>query len=261
MASIALPAPPTPGRWSSARLRRRQRIAAAAAVAALHVALAVALAFGLAERIAERAANPLKVFDVHALLPPPRPEPAPEAPLRHGRRPEAEGKAAPSAPKAAARPVVAPIPVVALPPPVPLIAAPAPEAALPGERGSGEVDAGGTGAGGAGQGSGSGAAGRGSGGGIAVHAERITGRIKPADYPKEAYRAHAGGTVFVRLTVGADGAVRRCDIDESSGHPALDAATCRLILDRYRYRPARDAAGNAVPETLYMAQVWETGRR
>jgi protein TonB len=96
---------------------------------------------------------------------------------------------------------------------------------------------------------------------VAVPAERIRGGISGRDYPRAAYAAHAQGTVFVKLTIGTDGRVRQCAIDESSGHPELDRTTCTLIVKRFRYRPARDGQGNKVPDTIYRAQVWETGER
>ena len=42
----------------------------------------------------------------------------------------------------------------------------------------------------------------------------------------------------------------------SSGHPELDETTCRLIERRFRYRPARNSAGDAVPEVVRKTYDW-----
>ena len=56
--------------------------------------------------------------------------------------------------------------------------------------------------------------------------------------------------------IGADGRVKQCTVIQSSGHADLDATTCRLIKQRFRYRPARDARGNAVPDVKGWKQTW-----
>jgi protein TonB len=60
----------------------------------------------------------------------------------------------------------------------------------------------------------------------------------------------------VRYVVGTDGRVSGCRVTRSSGHAELDATTCRLIEQRFRYRPARDAAGRPVPETVSRTFDW-----
>lgn len=241
--------------------RRRQRILAAASVAALHVAMGLALISGFGVTVVQAVSDNLKTFDVRE-VPPPSPPAAPEPQPREAEAPaEPESAAAPENLRQAPVPVVVPPPVLPLNVPPPVTAAPVPALGPAADAGASDIPGPGTGAGGEGTGAGSGQAGNGTGSGVAVHSERIRGRIKPSDYPDAAYEAHAGGTVFVRLVVGADGRVSRCDIDESSGRADLDSATCRIILERYRYRPARDAEGNPVQEVVHMAQVWETGRR
>src|SRR3546814_1288123 len=51
-------------------------------------------------------------------------------------------------------------------------------------------------------------------------------------YPKQAARAKIGGEVEVRFTIQPTGRVTGCRVTRSSGDPALDATTCRLIADR-----------------------------
>ena len=232
-------------------------------VGALHALLGFALVSGLGVSVVQEVSDNLKAFDVLPVVPEP-PELPVEPPKQslQERSTQSEGAASPANLRQLPTPVPVPVPVVPLPVPPPLVSAPAIAEETHAEAGAAPLSGPGSGSGGAGSGSGSGAAGSGiAGGGVAVHAERVKGRIKNSDYPRSAYDDHASGTVFVRLVVGADGRVSECAIDESSGRADLDTATCRIILERYRYRPARDAAGNPVAETVHMAQVWETGRR
>jgi protein TonB len=60
----------------------------------------------------------------------------------------------------------------------------------------------------------------------------------------------------VRYVVGTDGSVGGCRVTRSSGHAELDETTCRLIEQRFRYRPARDGAGRPVPETVSRTFDW-----
>jgi TonB family protein len=66
------------------------------------------------------------------------------------------------------------------------------------------------------------------------------------DYPRDARRLREQGTVGFSVLVGADGRVTDCVVTSSSGSASLDAATCRIVRERARYRPARDPQGNAV---------------
>lgn len=63
------------------------------------------------------------------------------------------------------------------------------------------------------------------------------------DYPAAAIRAEEEGTTQVRLTVGPDGRISNCQISRSSGSPALDSATCRILPRRVRFHPALDRRG------------------
>ena len=76
------------------------------------------------------------------------------------------------------------------------------------------------------------------------------------DYPAAALRAEEQGTTGVRIDVGEDGRVTNCTVFSSSGSNALDAATCRIIRSRARYRPARDSAGNPVPGVAVARVAW-----
>ncbi|WLE61899.1 TonB family protein [Burkholderia plantarii] len=54
-------------------------------------------------------------------------------------------------------------------------------------------------------------------------------RIPSPDYPPKARRLEQEGTVVVRLTIGADGAVKTARVARSSGYPLLDAAALTSI--------------------------------
>ncbi|HEV2818432.1 MAG TPA: energy transducer TonB [Allosphingosinicella sp.] len=70
------------------------------------------------------------------------------------------------------------------------------------------------------------------------------------DYPAAAILAGEQGTVGFSLYVGADGGVVDCTVTASSGSEALDETTCRIMRDRARFRPARDAAGRPTTDIV-----------
>ena len=78
-----------------------------------------------------------------------------------------------------------------------------------------------------------------------------------ADYPAAELRREIEGTARFRVTIGADGRVRNCEIVSSSGSPGLDRATCENIARRARFKPATDATGAAVSGTYSNAIRWE----
>ena len=76
------------------------------------------------------------------------------------------------------------------------------------------------------------------------------------DYPVEALRRGAQGTVAFRLDIDASGTPTACTIEQSSGDAALDQATCDIVRTRARFRPARDAQGRPVPDTHSARVTW-----
>jgi TonB family protein len=76
------------------------------------------------------------------------------------------------------------------------------------------------------------------------------------DYPATALRAEEQGVTSYALDVGADGRVARCTILGSSGSAALDAATCRIMTSRARFVPARNLAGEPVPDRITARITW-----
>jgi len=194
----------------------------------------------------------LTSFDVlppEADLPPP---PPPVPPREAVKRPE--GAAAPPNIRSQASEIVAPPPV--LPQPSPILAAKVAGMGTDATQGSAPVAGPGTGAGGAGDGTGAGGDGDGDGGGGGEPPRLVRGRLKDSDYPRSLGAAGVGGTVGVRYFVGEDGRVGECAVTRSSGSPELDALTCRLIRERFRFRPSLDEDGKPVGSFLVEKHSW-----
>jgi len=77
------------------------------------------------------------------------------------------------------------------------------------------------------------------------------------DYPAAAMRDEREGTTGFRLTISADGLPEQCDVTAPSGHPDLDAATCRLLMERARFKAGRDARGMRVGGTYSNRIRWQ----
>lgn len=245
---------------------KRDRIKSAAGVGFLHALLGYAFVTGLGFDVVAEVGEELKIFNVAQELPPPPVELPPADEERSERRQtrDPEGAASPANLKDTPSPIVAPEPEIVIPVPPPVIAAPAAGQGNADSAGATDVPGPGTGAGGIGTGLGSWRHGDGTGGGgggWATPVRWISGRIRDRDYPRSALEAGISGTVFFRFVVGRNGRVTECDVTESSGNAALDATTCRIFLQRFRYRPARDAGGRPVPQELFGEHVWETDRR
>jgi protein TonB len=45
-------------------------------------------------------------------------------------------------------------------------------------------------------------------------------------------------------------------VTRSSGSTDLDNTTCRLILERFRFKPSRDPNGRPVPATIVQNHTW-----
>lgn len=245
------------------RREDKERGASAGAVVALHLLLGYAF---LTQNFAVDAAvdEGLKIFSVVQPPPPPLTEPA---------RPQVEKKtrkARPKDPEGAASPANlrnTPTEIIAFKPPIP-VPSPLPAAPAPGQgtaeaAGATNIRGPGTGAGGQGNGLGSGTQGTGTGGGgggeMGVRARYVSGRINDSDYPRSALDARKQGTVHLRFTVAPTGRVSACTVTRSSGSRALDETTCRLIMQRFRYRPARDGAGRPIADTVRGEHEWALG--
>ncbi|GAA4819982.1 hypothetical protein GCM10023232_16230 [Sphingosinicella ginsenosidimutans] len=71
-------------------------------------------------------------------------------------------------------------------------------------------------------------------------ASGLTELLSNADYPADARRNREQGLVRFRIVIGTDGRVSDCTVTGSSGHATLDAATCALARERFRFVPGRD---------------------
>lgn len=115
----------------------------------------------------------------------------------------------------------------------------------------------------AGSGSGAGGSGHGLGNGIGARegspARQIGGEIRNSDYPRGAGDQRRGGSVDVRYLVGANGRVDACRIVRSSGSTDLDDVTCRLIRQRFRFKPAQDTAGRRTASWVSDGVDWIIG--
>lgn len=216
-------------------------------------AVGFGLASGLDLDVVRKASDAIAAIALPAPVPP-REEVVPvKAPSE-----KASGKASAANKHAKAAAVAAPQPKL---PPItpPIAAAPHPGAGNDASAGANPNPGPGSGAGGRGDGTGTGGAGSGTGGG--TRAVWRSGTIRDRDYPREASRAKAGGEVEVRFTIEASGRVSGCRVTRSSGDTSLDRTTCDLIEERFRFRPATNAAGEPVASQYGWRQSWWLERR
>ncbi len=66
--------------------------------------------------------------------------------------------------------------------------------------------------------------------------------VSEADYPRDALLRGEQGVVIVSFRVDRDGYPELCRVAQSSGHPSLDRASCRLVIDRFIFKPKPGAA-------------------
>ena len=230
---------------------RAARLGFAFAIVLLHLAALYGLMRAFApDFTAATIDRALSVFDVAV---PPPPEPSPPQPEKQPDPAPDEGVAGDAGHKAAPRVVAAPktrLPVAKTPAP--------PRAGTGNDNSAGAAEAGiGPGAGGAGSGPGSGRGGAGGGGMPVRKLEKIAGDINSArDYPKATRAQRVGHSVTILLSVDAEGRVTDCQVSQPSPDPAADTITCRLASERFRFRPALDAQGNAVPGKYAWRQRW-----
>lgn len=216
-------------------------------VALVHVALGALLLSGLTVRIPPKSELISRLIDLRLLPPPPKPPPPPPVHEQRSRAsaPKAASTAKPGGP---AGPVKQAAPKI---PDAPIVTRP--QASGGGSSGSGESF-------GSGSGGGSGGAGEGEGDDGGTDLEQIAGEIRSSDYPREALRQGIGGRVQFRFTVGPSGRVTDCAITRSSGSAELDSTTCRLVMERFRYRPSTDSRGRPIADEVDGEHVWRADR-
>lgn len=83
------------------------------------------------------------------------------------------------------------------------------------------------------------------------------GWISDADYPVSALQSGQQGAVQVRFLVNTAGAVSECKVAATSGSPALDARSCEIVVQRFRFKPAMDGSGKAVEEWRSQKVSWK----
>ena len=195
-----------------------RKMVAIVLVVILHAFLGYAFMTGLAYNVVKKVVVDLKTFDVNEAAPPP-PPPPPDIDL-------------PPPPVAAPPPLVQlnnpPPPIVQVAPPPPVVAPPPPPAPPP-----------------------------------VIQPIRASPRgkmqdlVTADDYPSASLRNNEEGVTRYRLDVGADGKVVACTVTGSSGHPALDDASCRLLTRRARFNPAKDSSGQAVGSVWSQSVRWQ----
>jgi hypothetical protein len=67
--------------------------------------------------------------------------------------------------------------------------------------------------------------------------------------------------VTVRAVVRPGGMLQKCEIERSSGDPKVDAHTCKLLLKRAHYTPARWSDGSPAYGIVRLPVLWSVGRR
>ena len=233
----------------------RERFTALAAAAVVQLGLLLALLSGLNVTVGRIKDSAQQLIEV--ALPPP---PPPEAPKVQTPRPEPRSRAPEeSAPKTVRAPLGG-SPGIARSSQTPAVEAIVPirpAAPAPG-GGTGTGPAVGSGAGGGTGGVGNGAGGGGDGGGTEL--EQISGDIFPRDYPRRLGNAGIGGQVGVTFTVEVNGRADRCRVTRSSGIPELDQLTCRLIEQRFRFRPSTDRFGRPIVDEVEYDHEWTVNR-
>lgn len=231
-----------------------QRALSASAALLAVIAVGAGLVSGLDLDVVRKASKAISTLAIPAPIPP-REEPVPHKVAAE----KASGKASAANKQAKAAQIVAPKPK--LPPvnPPPVAAAPRPGAGNDASAGVTPNPGPGSGAGGRGDGTGAGGTGSGTGGGS--KAAWRSGEITDRDYPRDASQAKIGGVVETRFTIQANGRVSGCRVTRSSGDASLDATTCSLIEDRFRFKPATNAAGDAIASQYGWRQSWWLERR
>lgn len=239
---------------------KNDRLKSATTVVLIHVVVGYAIlnAFDIRPgEVVKSSLSSLNMIDVS--IPPVVADKKPKQAM-----PEPESAASATNLKKTSAPREAPKRIIEIPQPKSLPAAPKVGNGSENDAGAADMPGPGTGAGGVGSGFGSGNSGDGTGGaGIASRAKLVGGRITNVDYPKSATEARQGGSITAHFTVGADGRPSKCRVVKSSGNADIDATTCRLIEQRFRYEPARNKAGHPISDVTGWQQTWwlERGKR
>lgn len=224
-------------------VRPRERAYALVAVVFVQAAIGFVLLTGLRVDFTRSTEIVQRLVDVTLRKPPP-----PVVPVQPPPKPQRHQAAAPKATPEKLGGSPGPQPAHAPPSVTPVVAV----------KPSVAPSGGGTGMGPAlGAGAGGGAGGNGYGeddGGTDL--EQIAGEITSRDYPRDLREAGIGGRVGVLFKVEPNGRVGSCTVTRSSGVPELDALTCRLIQQRFIYRPSTDRFGRPIEDEVDGEHDW-----
>lgn len=227
-------------------VRPRERAVALAAVVLVQGGLGFALLQGFHVDVSKPGEVVQRLIDLTLPKPPPPIQPAPP---KSQRKQAAAPKAKPDKLGGTPGPELA----HALPTVAPVIVVKPTVAASGGGSGTGAAT---------GSGAGGGTGGTGFGGGDGgTDLEQIAGAITPRDYPRSLRDAGIGGRVIFTFTVLPNGRVGRCTVTRSSGVRELDALTCRLVQQRFVYRPSMDRTGRPITDEVDGEHDWIPGGR
>jgi protein TonB len=198
-----------------------RKIFAIGAVALLHAGVGYALVTGLAYNAAKQVYEDLKTFDV-APEEPEKPEEPPPPPPKVDLPPPPKVTVPPPVVTSSVVTTNTIAPMTPTAPPAP----PAPPAAPPPPAPPK----------------------------VAQKATQRGGSISDEDYPSSSIRNEEAGTSVATFTIGTDGKVASCNASGAS--PTLDAETCKLIIRRFRFKPALDTSGQPIAETKSQRVTW-----
>lgn len=91
---------------------------------------------------------------------------------------------------------------------------------------------------------------------VVERARQVSGGITANDYPVTAIMTRVSGTSVARIVINEVGRVSGCQA-AGSGSDILDETACKLIVERFRFLPARDEKGLAVAETRTQRVSWK----
>jgi TonB family protein len=85
----------------------------------------------------------------------------------------------------------------------------------------------------------------------------VSGSVTPEDWPAGPWFDRLDGAVLVSFVVDRDGSPRQVAVARSSGIADLDARSCELVAERFRYTPAVDASGEPVEHPFEQRICWD----
>jgi hypothetical protein len=84
----------------------------------------------------------------------------------------------------------------------------------------------------------------------------LQGLLKASDYPRTALNREQEGRVAMTMLVDVDGTVPDCGVDETSGSPFLDVASCYYITHRAHLTPAVGRDGKPIRSSIWTRITW-----